>query len=40
MIGQIVHHRRHDYRGVIVDVDPVFWIIPVLDYQFTKETLQ
>ena len=24
MIGQIVHHRRHDYRGVIVDVDSVF----------------
>lgn len=23
-IGQIVHHRLFDYRGVIVDVDPVF----------------
>mgnify|MGYP000181596625 CR=1 FL=1 len=23
-IGQIVHHKRFDYRGVIVDVDPVF----------------
>ncbi len=23
-IGQPVHHRRFDYRGVIVDVDPVF----------------
>ena len=23
-IGQIVHHRRFGYRGVIVDVDPVF----------------
>lgn len=23
-IGQIVHHRKYDYRGVIVDVDPVF----------------
>ena len=22
--GQIIHHRRFDYRGVIVDVDPVF----------------
>ena len=22
--GQIVHHKRFDYRGVIVDVDPVF----------------
>lgn len=20
--GQVVHHRRYDYRGVIVDVDP------------------
>jgi len=23
-IGQVVHHRRFNYRGVIVDVDPVF----------------
>lgn len=23
-VGQIIHHRRFDYRGVIVDVDPVF----------------
>jgi heat shock protein HspQ len=23
-IGQLVHHRLFDYRGVIVDVDPVF----------------
>jgi len=23
-IGQLVHHSRFDYRGVIVDVDPVF----------------
>lgn len=23
-IGQIVHHRRFDYRGVIVDVDATF----------------
>lgn len=23
-IGQIIHHRRFDYRGVIFDVDPVF----------------
>lgn len=22
--GQIIHHKRFDYRGVIVDVDPVF----------------
>ncbi len=22
--GQIIHHRRFDYRGVIVDVDPEF----------------
>jgi heat shock protein HspQ len=22
--GQLIHHRRFDYRGVIVDVDPVF----------------
>ena len=23
-VGDVVHHRRFDYRGVIVDVDPVF----------------
>ena len=23
-VGQIVHHLRFDYRGVIVDVDPKF----------------
>lgn len=23
-IGQLVHHRLFDYRGVIYDVDPVF----------------
>ena len=23
-IGQVVHHKMFDYRGVIVDVDPVF----------------
>ena len=23
-IGQIVHHRRFDYRGVVIDVDPEF----------------
>jgi len=23
-VGQIIHHRLFDYRGVIVDVDPVF----------------
>lgn len=23
-IGEVVHHRKYDYRGVIVDVDPVF----------------
>lgn len=23
-IGQIVHHRLFDYRGVVADVDPVF----------------
>jgi heat shock protein HspQ len=23
-IGQLVHHRLFDYRGVILDVDPVF----------------
>lgn len=23
-IGQLIHHRKFDYRGVIVDVDPVF----------------
>lgn len=23
-IGQLVHHRLFDYRGVVVDVDPAF----------------
>ena len=23
-IGQIVHHRLFDYRGVVLDVDPDF----------------
>ena len=23
-VGQIVHHKLFDYRGIIVDVDPVF----------------
>lgn len=23
-IGDIVHHNRFDYRGVVIDVDPVF----------------
>jgi heat shock protein HspQ len=23
-IGDVVHHKKFDYRGVIVDVDPVF----------------
>jgi len=23
-IGQIIHHKRFDYRGVVVDVDPTF----------------
>jgi heat shock protein HspQ len=23
-VGQIIHHVRFDYRGVVVDVDPVF----------------
>ncbi len=23
-IGQVVHHARFDYRGVVVDIDPVF----------------
>jgi len=23
-VGQIVHHTKFDYRGVVVDVDPVF----------------
>ncbi|QNT68468.1 heat shock protein HspQ [Defluviicoccus vanus] len=23
-VGQVVHHRLFNYRGVIVDVDPVF----------------
>ncbi len=23
-VGQLVHHRLFDYRGVVIDVDPVF----------------
>jgi len=23
-IGQVIHHRRFDYRGVVVDVDPEY----------------
>jgi heat shock protein HspQ len=23
-VGQVVHHRRFGYRGVVVDVDPTF----------------
>lgn len=23
-IGELIHHRRFDYRGVVVDVDPSF----------------
>ena len=23
-VGELVHHRLFDYRGVVVDVDPVF----------------
>ena len=23
-VGQVVHHKKFDYRGVIVDVDPEF----------------
>ena len=23
-LGQLVHHRRFDYRGVVFDVDPIF----------------
>ena len=23
-VGQLVHHRRFEYRGVVFDVDPVF----------------
>jgi heat shock protein HspQ len=23
-VGQIIHHRKYDYRGVIIDVDAVF----------------
>lgn len=25
-IGQIIHHRLFDYRGVIIDVDPCFML--------------
>ena len=24
MIGQVIHHTRFDYRGVIIDADPIF----------------
>ncbi len=23
-IGHIIHHKKFDYRGVVIDVDPVF----------------
>ena len=23
-IGQVVHHRKHPFRGIIFDVDPIF----------------
>ena len=23
-IGEIVHHRKFDYRGVVFDIDPIF----------------
>lgn len=23
-IGQVIHHKKFDYRGVIIDIDPVF----------------
>jgi heat shock protein HspQ len=23
-VGQLIHHRLFDYRGVVIDVDPVF----------------
>lgn len=23
-VGEIIHHRRFDYRGVVADVDPTF----------------
>lgn len=23
-VGQVIHHKKFDYRGVIIDVDPVF----------------
>lgn len=23
-VGQLIHHKRFDYRGVIIDVDPQF----------------
>lgn len=23
-IGQIIHHKLFDYRGVIIDIDPIF----------------
>lgn len=31
-VGQVVHHKRFDYRGVVVDVDPT--------YQGTEEWYQ
>ncbi|HET9843036.1 MAG TPA: heat shock protein HspQ [Gammaproteobacteria bacterium] len=24
-IGQVIHHLTYDYRGVVVDVDPIFY---------------
>jgi heat shock protein HspQ len=33
-IGQIVHHRMFDYRGVVVDVDPIRH--PLLDAYFSE----
>ena len=23
-LGQVIHHNKFDYRGVIIDVDPIF----------------
>ena len=23
-VGQVIHHNKFDYRGVIIDIDPVF----------------
>jgi heat shock protein HspQ len=25
-IGQIIHHKLFDYRGVIIDIDPIFML--------------